>query len=254
VPEIQWTRPATLLDVAFSGNGEFIVGLVKDKDRLRLELWDRLGGKPRYPAARAERGTSSKLLDGPALTGPRFSRPVYGRDIVFRDLSEGRWEDLAAGKGSTLERFAVSTNGRLFLQAPGGGAVRLWDERGRLLTKYSVPGDLREAALVGNQGRVVTLSRDDTVSIWDLSGRLLKTFRGHSGRITAIRVSPDAETLLTASEDTTAKLWPLADELAPECKTELSDVASVRFAPNLSFSGMQPGKHGNSAGIFDNNE
>ena len=110
--------------------------------------------------------------------------------------------------------------------------MRLWDERGRLLTKYSVPGDLREAALVGNQGRVVTLSRDDTVSIWDLSGRLLKTFRGHSGRITVIRVSPDAETLLTASEDTTAKLWPLADELAPECKTELSDVASVRFAPN----------------------
>jgi WD40 repeat protein len=232
VPEIQWKRRATLLDVAFSGNGEFIVGLVKDKDRLRLELWDRLGGKPRFPAARAEQGTSSKLLDGPALTDQRFSRPVFGRDVVFRDLSARRWEDLVAGKGSTLERFAVSTNGRLFLQAPRGGTVRLWDERGRLLTKYSVPGDMREAALVGNQGRVVTLSRDDTVSIWDLSGRLLKTFRGHSGRVTAIRVSPDAETLLTASEDTTAKLWPLADELAPECKTELSGVASVRFAPN----------------------
>lgn len=222
----------TMRDVALSGDGESIVGLVERKGRLRLQHWDRAGGSPLSAGPKSTAPTDSGLSEGPAPADARFSRPVFGRDVVFRDSSEGHWEGLTAGDGETFGRFAVSSDGQRFLRRSPDGRVRIWDADGRRLAEFPVPGELRGAALVGNAGLAATLGTDDSVSIWSPGGDLIKTFRGHAGPVAAIRVSPDAQTLLTASADTTVKLWSLVDELAPACKTELADVASVRFAPD----------------------
>ena len=56
--------------------------------------------------------------------------------------------------------------------------------------------------------RVLTVSQDKTVKIWDgQNGMLLASLKGHEGMIAMGVFSPDGKTILTVSEDGTAKLW-----------------------------------------------
>lgn len=56
--------------------------------------------------------------------------------------------------------------------------------------------------------RVLTVSQDKTVKIWDgQNGLLLASLKGHTGMIAMGVFSPDGNTILTVSEDKTAKLW-----------------------------------------------
>jgi WD40 repeat protein/uncharacterized caspase-like protein len=53
-------------------------------------------------------------------------------------------------------------------------------------------------------------SYDRTLELWDLeTGRLLRTFRGHSGLITSVAFSPDGRRVLSGSDETSdaIKLW-----------------------------------------------
>ena len=56
--------------------------------------------------------------------------------------------------------------------------------------------------------RVLTVSQDKTVKIWDgQNGLLLASLKSHEGMIAMGVFSPDGNTILTVSEDRTAKLW-----------------------------------------------
>ena len=56
--------------------------------------------------------------------------------------------------------------------------------------------------------RVLTVSQDKTVKIWDgQNGILLASLKGHEGMIAMGVFSPDGNSILTVSEDRTAKIW-----------------------------------------------
>ncbi|MBS0351681.1 MAG: hypothetical protein JSR33_10955, partial [Proteobacteria bacterium] len=54
--------------------------------------------------------------------------------------------------------------------------------------------------------RIVSGSEDATIKIWDVSGKCLTTFSGHTGWVNALAVLPDGR-LVSGSVDTTLRLW-----------------------------------------------
>lgn len=61
-------------------------------------------------------------------------------------------------------------------------------------------------------GRHILASHDgdNTATLWDArTGRPVRTFRGHTGQINELCVSPDGHHIATASSDKTARLWDL---------------------------------------------
>lgn len=61
---------------------------------------------------------------------------------------------------------------------------------------------------------LLTGSYDRTLKLWDVaSGKLLRTFSGHSTRVTAVAFSLDNKTALSGDTDSTIKLWDLATGL-----------------------------------------
>jgi len=55
-------------------------------------------------------------------------------------------------------------------------------------------------------GWFVSGSRDTTLKVWDLSGRVTQTFSGHEGSIHKV-IELNRDTIASGSEDNTIKIW-----------------------------------------------
>ncbi|NEP89195.1 MAG: hypothetical protein F6K18_21500 [Okeania sp. SIO2C2] len=76
-------------------------------------------------------------------------------------------------------------------------------------------------------------SRDNSLKLWSLSGRELKTFTGNSDRIHSICFHPDGQILASAGSDSTIKLWSLDGTELQSFTTEHRNlVSSVSFSPD----------------------
>ncbi len=91
-------------------------------------------------------------------------------------------------------------------------------------------------------------SDNNTCLLWDIaSGRVIKTFKGHSASINAVSITPDGSRAISASDDKTCILWDLktgGKHIILE--GHLSKVKSVSITPDgkrvLSLSDEYQGK------------
>jgi len=68
---------------------------------------------------------------------------------------------------------------------------------------------------LSSDGRHALSGSDDrTVKLWDVAtGRCLRTFEGHTGRVNCVALSADCRYALSGSSDCTIKVWALDWEL-----------------------------------------
>jgi WD40 repeat protein len=59
---------------------------------------------------------------------------------------------------------------------------------------------------------LASASHDYTVKLWDRTGALQRTLKGHSSWVNAVAFSPDGHLLASASNDNTVKLWDTITE------------------------------------------
>jgi hypothetical protein len=79
---------------------------------------------------------------------------------------------------------------------------------------------------------IATASSDNTIKLWDRSGKELKTLKGHSGTVYSVNFSPDNQTIVTASDDNTVKLWDKSGKELKTLKGHSGEVYSVSFSPD----------------------
>ena len=55
---------------------------------------------------------------------------------------------------------------------------------------------------------VASAGEDSTVKVWDShTGKLVRSFRGHTGLVSSVAFSPDGRRLVSGSRDHTVKVW-----------------------------------------------
>ena len=79
---------------------------------------------------------------------------------------------------------------------------------------------------------IASASDDQTVKLWDTTGRELKTLKGHSAWVTSVNFSPNGKMIASASRDGTVKLWDTTGILLKTLKGHSSGVYSVSFSPD----------------------
>ena len=55
--------------------------------------------------------------------------------------------------------------------------------------------------------KIITGSEDNTLKVWDISGKLLHTLRGHFAGIRTISISPNNNLIISGSEDYNIRIW-----------------------------------------------
>ncbi|QHG20757.1 ribosome assembly protein 4 [Nostoc sp. ATCC 53789] len=93
-------------------------------------------------------------------------------------------------------------------------------------------GGVNSVSFSPDNQTIATASDDNTVKLWDRSGKELKTLKGHSGWVNSVSFSPDNQTIATASSDNTVKLWDRSGKELKTLKGHSGWVNSVSFSPD----------------------
>lgn len=137
------------------------------------------------------------------------------RKVILWDIATG-----AEIRRFIGDSFAFSPDGRIIVTANfEKNTVRLWDAATGAETRrldgvwvaFSPDGNsiLTVNTTLYKNGR--KLNDDNVARLWDIStGKLLRSFAGHSGTVSSLTFSPDGRFVLTGSHDNTARLWDAA--------------------------------------------
>lgn len=79
---------------------------------------------------------------------------------------------------------------------------------------------------------ILTGSDDNTARLWDLAGKEIECFRGHTGGIKSIAISAKGDLVLSGSADQTAKLWKRSNgQLLQTFEGHTGPIYAVAFSP-----------------------
>ncbi len=157
----------------------------------------------------SERGTDYKLL------------------VCLWDLKTGKkLGEVTEPAGARFQAVASGPDGKTAFLGDVENGLRVLDfttGKGRRIdTDGLIPCAGPVAAPDGKRFAVGLCDRPDAprvneVRVYDgATVRLLKTFRGHEGRVTALAFAPDGKTLASGSADTTVLVWDLAAGAVPK--------------------------------------
>ncbi|MBM3971885.1 MAG: hypothetical protein FJ302_18795 [Planctomycetes bacterium] len=230
--------------VAFSVDGKRLLTAADDN---LIHVWDSTTGKAieafaghKAPIGALATGPNGLVVSGsadqtaavwtttPAWTligqlGPKKETPLdfAGSPFAARVLSlafsrDGKW--LATGGG----------------EASRSGELHIWDVATQSLSKdfKDAHSDTVMSIEFGRDGKyLVTGAADKFVKLWDIaSGKLVKSFEGHTHHVLGVSIKADNSLLASAGADNAIKIWNVeTGEQARTIPGYTKQVTSIRF-------------------------
>ncbi len=155
----------------------------------------------------------------PAVGSPYAQAPLeFSLRLPIGERATGVPKPLSSADGSTF-RQAVVRQGRIALQHKAGGNFGYYADLDVLLdgiVKTTIPrgeadGYSHNAYTLSPNGRMIVAGGGHGwLTAYDIKGRRLGEFVGHTGDIWSVAISPDGQLLLSGSDDQTIRLWNVA--------------------------------------------
>ena len=154
----------------------------------------------------------------------------YG--IRIYDLQAGKLVRFLPGHTSEVTFLEFSRNGDRLISGSTSEAAVWSVADGRRLQQLKADDGMNMARLTPDGARMVTVGDDKVIRVWDVtSGKLIKSLKGHTERVTSLDVSKD--TIVSAGEDGAVRLWSsVSGELMRTFKAPEYGGLEVAFGPD----------------------
>ncbi len=210
----------TIYSVTFSPNGQMIASASKDGT---IKIWSREGvlletfqGHTNSVNSLSFSPDGQTIVSGSADSTVRFW--TLSRSNIFK------------GHRGAVDDVTFSRDGQQIATAGIDGTVRVWNLLGKQLIKFK---DKANNVSFSPDGKIIaTASEDNTVKLWSRNGILLRSFKGHTGKVFDVSFSPDSQLIASASVDKTVKVWKVDGSLLHTLKGHGGKIWSVSFSPD----------------------
>lgn len=206
-------------DASFSPRGDRAVTASDDGT---ARVWDPQSGKMVLQL----KGHTDRVRSAAfSPDGRRIVTASADRTARIWDATSGQLLQELKGHDQAVLSAAFSHDGQQVVTGGEDNRGLVWDISGvDAKLRASLDGHAASVVAVAfapSGSRVVTASQDGTAILWDptppqthegpTQGTEIMTLRGHTQALTAVRFSPDGQSLVTSSQDGTLILWPAAD-------------------------------------------
>jgi WD40 repeat protein len=141
------------------------------------------------------------------------------RRLIVWDIVRGARLHTLQGHTKAITGVAILRARPIVVSTSEDGTIRTWDlQTGRPLATHTCPTALTGVAVSRDGTVAAAAAADGALGVWNLAKEGgLDWLTGHSAPITALEMSPQADTLVSASDDKTLKLWDLATRRMKAC-------------------------------------
>lgn len=168
--------------------------------------------------------------------GGDFKVNINKMDGELVSVLSGHDYDVYSAKFSNDNKFVVTSG--------GDNTARLWTVDGRQLQVFNIDEDNRFSMSIiisadfSPDGKYILTASNDYLNknhkaiLWDLKGRQVAVFPGHTDWLNTAHFSPDGQQVITASRDKTVRVFKVSGEFEKVLKGHGSNVWSAKFMPD----------------------
>ncbi|QIR35864.1 hypothetical protein HCG51_03230 [Tolypothrix sp. PCC 7910] len=188
-----------------------------------IKLWNLKEGKTQMEFPSHHSDDISRLVL--SHDGKMIASASDDRTVIIWSLEGKPLHTLRGHQGSVTD-ISFSPNSKIIASASQDNTLRIWNFD-------NVASVLKGDSLsFSPNGQMIVTGENETISIWQVNGRLLKKFLGHDNLITKVSLSPNGQVIASASADQTVKLWDLDGKLLHTLRGHKDSVTSVSFSPD----------------------
>ncbi len=162
--------------------------------------------------------------------------------IVFMNMEGEQVGSIETGHKGFFSAFNLSPDDK-YVVFVYRGSVEFWSIDGVLIKTFklsSIKNKKRVSKIYFNiissshDGKYIAygVKEDNSIKLYNMDGKFINTFKGHSGHITSVAFSPDGKYIASGSLDMTIKLWNMEGKLIKTFKENTSQIFTVSFSPD----------------------
>lgn len=189
---------------SFAPNFQMMASGGKDGEVI---LWGNLG-RPIHHRLRSHTNWITTVVFNPTAT--ILATASYDHSVVLWDAIHIGVVRVIRHHDAAVTSLAISIEGTVLASGDANGVMLLcrMSDGVCLRAMRGHEDAVNGIAFIDNLGLIISGSADETVKVWELRGKCLKSFRAHLAAVSSVAVSVLDEMLVTTGEDHFARVFP----------------------------------------------